>query len=132
LNLGNSSVTLGLPLTHSVMLKLLSFLRSGTALGLSLGLSATAALDQEGDGMSDLWQQRHAGAVAGQDSDGDGFSDEDEAVAGTDPMDRSSRLELSDFGVTAGGGAAFFRWEGVAGKLYRVDRRDAADGAPGA
>jgi uncharacterized protein (DUF1800 family) len=79
--------------------------------------------------MSDLWQQRHAGAVAGQDSDGDGFSDEDEAVAGTDPMDRSSRLELSDFGVTAGGGAAFFRWGGVAGKLYRVDRRDAADGA---
>jgi uncharacterized protein (DUF1800 family) len=110
------------------MPKPLSFLVSGALLGLCLGTVASAALDQDGDGMSDLWQQMYPAAVAGRDSDGDGISDEDEAVAGTDPLDRASRLELADFGVTPGGGAAFFRWQGLAGKLYRVDRREASDG----
>ncbi len=76
--------------------------------------------------MADLWQQMHAGATAGRDLDGDGFSDEEEAVAGTNPADRASRLSFTEFGQT--GEQAFFRWHGIAGKNYGVERLNPQSG----
>lgn len=84
-------------------------------------------LDQDGDGQSDFWQQMHPGLDPAADGDGDGFSNGTEALAGTDPLDPSSRLELGEFGRVAGEGTVFFRWQGVKGKAYVVERFDPAE-----
>ncbi len=79
--------------------------------------------------MSDLWQQFHPAARSGADSDGDGFADEEEAVAGTDPADRASRLAFTGFGRNPGSGLVRFQWDGVAGKSYAVERLEPVSGA---
>src|SRR6185295_11003933 len=56
-------------------------------------------IDQNSNGMSDIWEQIH-GATAldpNADSDGDGVPNRLEALAGTDPFDRNSfpKIEVS-------------------------------------
>jgi uncharacterized protein (DUF1800 family) len=89
---------------------------------LSLGLSTFpcgATLDQDGDGISDLWQQMHPGLAAADDADGDGLTNGIEAIAGTNPLDASSYPTLHAENTPLG---IELSWLGVAGKSYRIER----------
>lgn len=85
-----------------------------------LPLVSRAALDTNGNQLSDIWEAVHgapAGLSAAADSDGDGLSNAQEATAGTDPFDPFSqpRLELS-----AAAGLLTPAWTGLPGKRYRL------------
>ncbi len=86
------------------------------------------ALDAGGDGLSDLWQQMYPGLEPGDDTDRDGFTNAQEAVAGTDPHDPESRLRVDEFGRDPEDGRVLFRWQGVAGKMYSIERFDPQSG----
>ncbi len=52
-------------------------------------LPATAMLDDNANGMSDVWEAAFGeGHVPGADDDGDGFDNRDESIAGTDRWTR--------------------------------------------
>ncbi len=79
----------------------------------------TIAADNDNDGMADDWEIQHfrnLGFSDGtSDTDGDSFTDRQEFIAGTDPWDATSRLELT--GLV--GGSNLF-WKAVQGKSYSV------------
>ena len=75
--------------------------------GFSLELRASPS-DWDGDGMPNLWEDRHglntnAQGGAGQDADGDGVSNEDEYTSGTGPLDDSDYLHISSSEVSPDG-----------------------------
>lgn len=80
---------------------------------------AMAAVDLDGNQASEFWESRYPGILVDEtDSDFDGCSNFDEMVAGTDPLDPQSLLQLappifeeSEFK---------FQWDGIAGKVYTV------------
>jgi len=63
-----------------------------------------AMVDANGNGLSDVWEQVYgAGGLApGGDADGDGFSNQQEAVAGTNPFDANSYPGISSINVIPG------------------------------
>ena len=88
--------------------------------------STIRAIDDDGDGMGDVWE-RHFGAEAlapGEDDDRDGVINRDEALAGTDPLDTASALlpVISDegFDSVSGNRALGIRWNTVIGKQYEL------------
>ncbi len=94
-----------------------------TALALAL-LSTTAlraTVDFDGDGISDIWRETYPNAgAATADPDGDGAANLAESLAGTNPLDRTSRL-VASAPETDASGNTLLRWSGVAGKRYRID-----------
>ena len=61
------------------------------------------ALDLDADGLSDVWQRQHgiSGAQKPLDPDADGMSNEQEALAFTNPHEAGSRLEIRSMRVDA-------------------------------
>ena len=81
--------------------------------------------DANGNGISDLWEQRYFGTVAashpaGQDSDGDGATDLQEFLAGTDPTNPDSALKLSGPHIQANR-TVQFEWPGALGREYQLE-----------
>jgi len=79
--------------------------------------------DTDGDGIPDDWESANGlnpmdPADANQDPDSDGFTNLKEYLAGTDPQDASSSLELID--ITMMTSESHLRWSSVPGKTYRV------------
>lgn len=88
--------------------------------------AATYEGDRDGDGLSDIVEDRNLDGILGPgetdatlaDTDGDGMSDGGEAIAGTDPRDPASRLEL---GVAPAGGGVELRWTAVPARAYQIE-----------
>ena len=77
------------------------------------GSPADEATDDDGDGMSDPWEQLHGfdpanPADADADADGDAAPNQDEFLAGTDPRDPASRLVVRDLRRDADAAAISF------------------------
>ena len=81
---------------------------------------ASAILDVNSNGISDVWEQlRNAvGIDPNADSDGDGFSNALEALAGTDPFNPNSYPKIS--GVMISGTNFVMNMPAAAGKLYQL------------
>ena len=77
-------------------------------------------VDQNGNGLDDVWEIvfRAGGLNPLADDDGDGFSNFQESVAGTDPRDATSHPPTLTLSV--GSGSITLTWGTVAGKLYRI------------
>lgn len=104
----------------------------GGASGTDVVLSAEAAalptaptLDEDGDGVSDLWQGHYGVGPLdpAADNDGDGVSAWKEYLAGTDPHDPASRFAIGDFRKTEDSSVLWGRVEFQAegGKMYLLE-----------
>ncbi len=96
------------------------FLLAATAV-LSLSFVARGALiDQNYNGMDDVWEMvfHASGLDPNADTDGDGYTNAQEAIAGTDPRDPNSRPP--SLAAAVSGNTITLTWATVAGKQYRL------------
>jgi hypothetical protein len=87
-------------------------------------LNTTDPADTNGDGLPDAWQIQFFGSISSPDArpeadpDGDGFDNLSEYVAGTNPTDQNSLLELDS--VTLAGSSRVLHFTAIAGKTYSI------------
>jgi uncharacterized protein (DUF1800 family) len=83
--------------------------------------------DLNGDGLSDAWSLWAGGVPRAPlaDDDGDGMSNAEEAEAGTDPDDPSSRLDLK---ALVNSGSLTLDWPDIRGKSHVVEYSEALGG----
>jgi hypothetical protein len=87
-------------------------------------VTVTGVVDTDGDGLPDTWESQHQ--LDGNDStgvngpegdpDNDRFLNIEEYMAGTDPRDPDSLLEV----IAQANGGRRLTWKSVPGKSYRV------------
>jgi hypothetical protein len=86
----------------------------------------SAADDQNANGLPDWWEEFYFGSPTGAapdaDEDGDGMTNAAEFLAGTAPLDPTSRLAVT--AVQAGPGGFSMSFTTVAGKVYAVEYSD--------
>jgi hypothetical protein len=82
--------------------------------------------DSDGDGLDDAWEQIHFGSLTnagiGTDRDLDGFTDFSEFLAGTNPTNAASRLELVETTTVPTGSGVVIRWQSASNRVYSVSR----------
>jgi hypothetical protein len=82
----------------------------------------TSAVDTDGDGLSDAWEQHYFGSLKANptdDPDGDGVDNLHEFRAGTDPTDPHSLFEVE---ISAQSAGVSVRWSSQPGHSYKVRR----------
>jgi Subtilase family/Immunoglobulin domain/Bacterial TSP3 repeat/Immunoglobulin I-set domain len=99
--------------------------------GVRASCKLTVLPDVNGDGLPDVlnalpppWTNTMGNAES--DFDGDGLSNREEYIAGTNPTNAQSRLELLATGVT--NGVTWLRFLAMSNRTYSVERALAADG----
>ena len=81
--------------------------------------------DGDNDGLADAWERTHfddLSAEAGVDSDGDGASNLQEYLAGTDPLDVTDRLIITDQSFTTGGTSVMLTWKSALNRGYTIEK----------
>lgn len=88
----------------------------------AIAIAASLAIDLNGNGMSDVWEQKFAvpSTAAAAHYDGDGFTNQQESLLGTDPRDRFSRANLEMI-FDEENGDLRLRIDTEIGKLYEVE-----------
>ncbi|HVV02171.1 MAG TPA: PA14 domain-containing protein, partial [Verrucomicrobiae bacterium] len=95
------------------------------------GLVSGQKLDQNGNGMSDVWEQIYSPLAAlppDGDADGDGVSNGKEALAGTDPWDANSVPRIPTFSLA--GGVFSVTVPCALGKQYQLQSLEPTNGVP--
>lgn len=84
-----------------------------------LGLASGPGDDFNANGLSDTWEvlYRAVGLIPSADNDGDGMSNLAESIAGTNPLDPASKLELIP---TPNGSAIQLSWSAQPFKVYTL------------
>src|SRR5258708_6014488 len=96
-------------------------------IGLGAAVFATtggaAVLDQNLNGLDDIWELAYGvGSLAPNgDADGDGFTNAQESAAGTNPFDANSHPQLSLMRPSPG--EVRFDWPSIPGKSYSLISR---------
>lgn len=89
--------------------------------------------DSDGDGIPDLWMSHYFGHPTGQagdlslaqfDADGDGMSNLAEYLAGTDPTNPMSNLQLQIIVQVSATKTVNLNWPAVPGKTYQIQFKD--------
>jgi hypothetical protein len=96
----------------------------------STAATLTYADDRDGDGLADAWERAFFGgtqAVPSADPDEDGLTNAEEYVAGTDPTDRSSYLEVDALTTPPGVTLSF---NAAANRTYTIEFTDALGTGP--
>jgi hypothetical protein len=99
---------------------------------LSSNAVITVLADTDGDGLPDDWELAHNfdptnAADAALDADQDGVSNLDEYLAGSDPLDRETILDIAFVRIEGSPRAASIIFSATAGKTYSVLRRDSLE-----
>ncbi len=81
---------------------------------------ADASGDDDLDGLTNLDEYRNSTDPHASDTDKDLASDLDEVVAGTGPLDKTSRLDVR---CSITGGVLYVSWPGAAGRTYNLMHR---------
>lgn len=83
-------------------------------------------LDTDGDGIADAWELAYTNSLGGftaaTDSDHDGASDKNEYLAGTNPNDPASKLQITLFDPAPGGTFPSLTWNSVLTRQYRLQK----------
>jgi hypothetical protein len=88
---------------------------------ISLGRLTLVAVDSDGDGLPDAWEQAHFGNLgqnAQDNADGDAFSNAEEFRSATHPKQAASFFRVEDVGASAD--LVTFRWPASAARRYRI------------
>jgi hypothetical protein len=81
--------------------------------------------DSNMNGLPDAWQLLnfgHLGVDPNADPDGDGMSNLQEYLAGTNPNDANSDLEITSFTSSSGGTTVNLTWETVLTRCYYIQK----------
>lgn len=82
------------------------------------------AVDSDGDGLPDDWENDHFGdptnAVSEVDSDGDGPDNYSEYIAGTSPVLSNSVLAVTSLAADTNAATLIFSWPSVTGRVYSL------------
>jgi len=99
-----------------------------TAAPTAQAVNTATAVDADADGLPDAWEQQFFPSISDPratpdaDPDSDGYDNLQEYVAGTNPMDGSSKLKIDAIAVA--GSEPALQFSAVAGKTYTVLYRD--------
>ncbi|MDP4878350.1 MAG: PA14 domain-containing protein, partial [Opitutales bacterium] len=87
-----------------------------------LFISYAMALDENGNGLSDVWEQRFNASdlVLEDDDDGDRFTNLEECIAGTDPNDSTDHPQLFPTVINETGVEMQLHFDTLRGKSYTV------------
>jgi hypothetical protein len=105
-------------------------MRPGSSITLTMNqarsITPCFTVDADLDTLPDNWEKEHFGDTVtkngSQDSDDDGMTDIEEYIAGTNPNDPTSKLKIECVNPKTQGKLFIFKWKGVPGRTYKVER----------